>query len=70
MIASTFRVTVYGDTYTELMDCAEEAICDFIGLPKEEFPTSRVSYEMSVEPSDGSSTASRYVAEIVARVKK
>lgn len=70
MIASTFKVTVYGDTYTELMDYAEEAICDFIGVSKEEFPHSKVSYEMAVEPSDGTVTGSKFVANIIARVKK
>lgn len=65
---STFRVTVYGDTYTEVLENAEEEICIFLEIDEADLPK-RVNYECVVEKDDSFEAEFTYKAEVIARIK-
>jgi len=67
MIA-TFRVTVYGDTYTEISEHAEEEICLLLEIDEEEFDK-KITYELLIEKDETFEAEYTYKAEVVARIK-
>lgn len=67
-MVATFRVTVYGDTYTEVSEHAEEEICIFLEIDGDEFDK-RVTYELLIEKDETFEAEYTYKAEVVARIK-
>ena len=67
MIA-TFRVTVYGDTYTEISEHAEEEICLLLEIDEDEF-NKKITYELLIEKDETFEAEYTYKAEVVARIK-
>lgn len=71
MTASTIRLTVYADTYSETIDRAEVELCRFLGV--DSLQEAGCLYEMIIRPTDLDDPASddkSFVAEVIARVKK
>jgi hypothetical protein len=71
MTASTIRLTVYADTYSEIIDKAEVELCRFLGV--DSVQEAGCLYEMIIRPTDPddyASDASSFMAEVIARVKK
>lgn len=68
MASSTFKVVVFGDTYSEVIECAEEEICTFLQIDIETLPKT-VSYEMIIEKDDDFDAEFTYRAEVIARIK-
>lgn len=68
MAISTFKVTVFGDTYSEVIDCAEDEICTFLQIDIETLPK-MVNYEMIIEKDDEFDSEFTYRADVIARIK-
>lgn len=68
MATSTFRVTVYGDSYAEVLDRAEDEICTFLEIDEDELPK-KVNYECVVEKDESFEAEFTYKAEVIARIK-
>lgn len=66
---STLRVTVYGDTYPEILENAESEISNFLGVDDEEELPSKINYELSVEKDEDIDAEFDYKAEVVAKIK-
>ena len=71
MTASTIRLTVYADTYSEIIDRAEVELRRFLGV--DSLHEAGCMYEMIIQPTDIDDYASddkSFMAEVIARVKK
>lgn len=68
MSLATFRVTVYGDLYTEIQEKAEEEICSFLEIDEDEL-AKKVNYELVIEKDDSFEAEYDYKAEVIARIK-
>lgn len=65
----TFRVTVFGDTYDDILEKAEQEILSFIELEDEEDFSKKISYEIQVEKDEAFDAEFSYKAEVIARIK-
>ena len=68
MSMTTFRVVVFGDTHTEVVENAEDEICSFLEIDGDELDR-RVNYELLVEKDETFEAEYTYKAEVVARIK-
>ena len=68
MSASTFKTVVFGDNYEEIVQSAEEEICEFLGIDEDEL-SKRVNYELIISKDDSVSADLTYKAEVIARIK-
>jgi hypothetical protein len=68
MAFATFRVTVYGDLYSEILENAEEEICSLLEISEEEFQ-GKVQYELIIEKEEEFDSEFTYKAEVIARIK-
>lgn len=68
MSASTFKTDVYGDNYEEILQNAEEEICEFLGIDEEELPR-KVNYELIIYKDDSVQADLTYKAEVIARIR-
>ncbi len=59
---------MYGDTYTEVLEHAEEEICLFLEIDEDELPK-KVNYELVVEKDESFEAEFTYKAEVIARIK-
>lgn len=65
---TTFKTTVYGDSFDEVEEKAEEEIASLLQIPIEE--VSGVSnYELLVSRDDDMGADFTYRAEVIARIK-
>jgi hypothetical protein len=68
MSASTFKTVVYGDNYDEIIQSAEEEICEFLGLEEDELAR-KVNYELIICKDDSISADLTYKADVIARIR-
>ena len=68
MSASTFKTVVYGDNYDEIIQGAEEEICEFLGLEEDELAR-KVNYELIICKDDSISADLTYKADVIARIR-
>lgn len=68
MSVTTFRVTVYGDTHTEILEKAEEEICSFLEIDEEDV-AKKVSFELVIEKDESFEAEYTYKADVIARIK-
>jgi len=67
MSASTFKTVVYGDNYEEIVQAAEDEICEFLNIPCEDLQ--RVNYELIICKDDSIEASLTYKAEVIARIR-
>ena len=65
---ATFRVTVYGDTHSEILEKAEEEICVFLEIADDEI-SGYANFELLVEKDESFEAEYTYKAEVIARIK-
>lgn len=68
MSATTFRVDVYGDSFDELQDKAEEEIASLLQIDIEEV-VQKSNYELLVSRDDDMGADYTYKAQVIARIK-
>lgn len=68
MSASTFKTVVYGDNYDEIVQSAEEEICEFLGIDEDEL-VKKVNYELIICKDDSISADLTYKADVIARIR-
>lgn len=69
MSTSTIKFEVAADTYSDIMDAAEDELCAFLSIDLEELKT-RVQYELLIERDDNVKAEFTYRANVIAKVKK
>ena len=69
MISSTFKTTITGDSYEELLDRAEEEIATLLGIDDSSEVSNRARCEMIISTEDDVSSNYNYKAELIARIK-
>lgn len=67
-MTTTLKVTVFGDSYEEVVEKAEKEIRVFLEIDEEELDK-RVNYELQVERDDAFDAEFEYKAEVIARIK-
>lgn len=68
MSATTFKATVYGDSFDELEEKAEEEIASLFQVPIEEVSTI-ANYELLVSRDEDMGADFDYKADLIARIK-
>lgn len=68
MSASTFKTVVYGDNYEEIVQSAEEEICEFLGISEDEL-SRKINYELIICKDDSVSADLTYKADVIARIR-
>lgn len=69
MISSTFKTTITGDSYEELLDRAEEEIATLLRIDDSSEVSTRARCEMIISTEDDVSSNFNYKAELIARIK-
>jgi hypothetical protein len=65
---STIKFEVAADTYSDILDAAEDELCAFLAIDLEELK--KVQYELLIERDDNVKAEFTYRATVVAKVKK
>jgi hypothetical protein len=68
MSASIFKTVVYGDNYDEIIQSAEDEICEFLEIPCEDLQR-KVNYELIIYKDDSIEASLTYKAEVIARIR-
>lgn len=68
MSASTLKVTVYGDSFDELQEKAEDEICSLLQIDPSEVEKI-ANYELLVSRDDDMGADFTYRAEVIARIR-
>jgi hypothetical protein len=68
MAFATFRVTVYGDLYSEIVENAEEEICSLLEISEEELQ-GKIQYELVIQKEEDFDSEFTYKAEVIARIR-
>ncbi len=68
MSIATFKFVVYGDTYSEILEKAEEEISTFLEIDEDEF-VKKVNYELIIEKEESFEAEFEYKATVIARIK-
>lgn len=70
MRSMTFKVTVFGDSYEDIVARAEDEIQSFLLAESDEDElTKKISYELFVEKDEEFDAEFTYRADVVARIK-
>jgi hypothetical protein len=68
MSAMTFKVDVYGDSFDDLQDKAEEEIASLLQIDVEEV-SQKSNYELLVSRDDDMGADYTYKAQVIARIR-
>lgn len=68
MSSSTVRLEVFADTYSDIIEAAEDELMEFLGIDFEEFK--KVQYELLIDRNPDMKAEFTYRAEVIAKVKK
>jgi len=69
MRSMTFKASVYGDSYDEIVDRAEDELQSFLEISDEEEFLKKVSYELFIEKDESFEAEFIYRAFVIARIK-
>lgn len=69
MKTSTVKLTVYGDTYSELSEAAENSLINFLQVDLDDLDK-YAQYELLITENLDMGSDSAYVADVVARIKR
>lgn len=67
-VSTTYDFTVYGDSYTEVLENAEVEISTFLGIDTDEI-NNRASYEMHIQQDFGMDAEFTFKANVIARLR-
>jgi hypothetical protein len=65
---TTFKVSVYGDSFEELQDKAEDEIASLLQIDLEDV-SQKANYELLVSRDDDMGADFTYKAEVIARIR-
>lgn len=68
MKSATFKTTVYGDDYDELVAKAEQEICELLVI-EEDDDNNKTNYELIITRDEELNADFQYRAELIARIK-
>jgi hypothetical protein len=68
MKSATFKATVYGDDYDELVTKAEQEICSLLVI-EEDDENNKTNYELIITRDEDLNADFDYKAELIARIK-
>lgn len=69
MISSTFKTTITGDSYEELLDKLQDEIATLLGIDDLSEVFNKARCEMIISTEDDLSSNFNYKAEVIARIK-